>query len=226
MSNENNFNDNNYESDNNGDGFIEDNNLEEDDNNLEEDDNNLEEDDNDNDNNLEEDDEIDNDNDFLEEDDEYEDFNNNTQNLTDFNNNNLINNVIDLEDIDSENFLQKFDKEVKENYISMNHPECFNKNLNEIKILSEIKKENNIIVDNLHKTIPLLTKFEKTKILGIRVKQLNNGGIPFINTSENMIDNYIIACKELEEKKLPFIIERPLPNNTFEYWNIKDLELI
>ena len=32
--------------------------------------------------------------------------------------------------------------------------------------------------------------------------------------------------KELEEKKIPFIIRRPLPNGGSEYWNVSDLELL
>ena len=47
------------------------------------------------------------------------------------------------------------------------------KNLDEIKdLLNVIRDKNNIIVDELHKTIPILTKYEKTRILGIRIKQL------------------------------------------------------
>ena len=139
--------------------------------------------------------------------------------------NNLVNNITDLQDIDSEQFLQKFDNELKEDYVLKYHPECLNKNMNEIKKLAEVKRINGIISDNLHKSIPFLTKFEKTKIIGIRVKQLNLGAKPFISVSENILDNFIIANKELEEKKLPFIIERPIPNNTFEYWYLKDLEI-
>ena len=46
-----------------------------------------------------------------------------------------------------------------------------------------------------------------------------------IYKTENIIDGYLIAEMELKEKKLPFIIRRPLPNQTFEYWKIKDLEI-
>ena len=92
--------------------------------------------------------------------------------------------------------------------------------------MSEIVRDNNNnIIDEFHKTLPILTKYEKTKILGIRLKQLNNGSQPFINIGENIIDNNIIALQELENKKLPFIIVRPLPNRTFEYWKLKDLEV-
>ena len=39
-----------------------------------------------------------------------------------------------------------------------------------------------------------------------------------------MIDGYLIALKELEQKKIPFIIQRPLPNGKSEYWRLRDLE--
>lgn len=82
------------------------------------------------------------------------------------------------------------------------------------------------IIDEQHKTIPILTKYEKTKILGMRVKQLNNGAQPYIVNSEKTIDNYVIALIELEQKKIPFIIQRPLPNNNFEYWKLHDLDIL
>ena len=72
----------------------------------------------------------------------------------------------------------------------------------------------------------MLTKYEKTRILGIRLKQLNNGSLPYIKVAEDILDNLIIAEKELKQKKIPFIIQRPLPNNTFEYWKLEDLEIL
>ena len=60
----------------------------------------------------------------------------------------------------------------------------------------------------------------------MRVKQLNSGTIPYITINEKIIDNYLIAQMELEQKKLPFIIQRPLPNNNFEYWKLQDLDLL
>ena len=88
------------------------------------------------------------------------------------------------------------------------------------------KKVNGIIVDELHKTMPLLTKYEKTKILGMRLKQLNSGCSPYISVNEKIIDNNLIVLMELEQKVLPFIIQRPLPNNTFEYWKLQDLTIL
>ena len=126
-----------------------------------------------------------------------------------------------------EDNLSKFDNELKKNYLLDFHPECISKNFEEIKILSKIVRDkNHLIIDEFHKTLPILTKFEKTKIIGIRTKQLNNGAKPYISVDEKIIDNYIIASMELNEKKLPFIISRPIPNNNFEYWKLQDLEIL
>tara|TARA_B100000900_G_C20582094_1_gene717948 strand:- start:514 stop:1179 length:666 start_codon:yes stop_codon:yes gene_type:complete len=133
----------------------------------------------------------------------------------------------DLEANDSYEFLQKFNKDLKNDFIASNHQECLSKNLDEIKdLMNVIRDKNNIIIDELHKTIPILTKYEKTRILGIRIKQLNNGALPYVKIPEDLLDNFIIAEKELKEKKIPFIIQRPLPNNTFEYWKLEDLEIL
>jgi len=127
----------------------------------------------------------------------------------------------------STEYLQKFNDEINNDYIVTNHPECLNKNFEEIKKLLVVKRnKDNSIVDDLHKTIPILTKYEKTKILGLRVKQLNNNSKPFIDLSDKILDNFIIANMELQKKKLPFIIQRPIPNGSFEYWKLQDLEIL
>jgi DNA-directed RNA polymerase I, II, and III subunit RPABC2 len=135
----------------------------------------------------------------------------------------------DEEDNDEydENYLQKFDNDINKNYITEFHPECLNHNSDEVLKLSKIvRDENNIIIDPLHKTLPFLTKYEKARILGQRAKQIETGSKPFIKVPENIIDSYVIAELELREKKIPFIIKRPIPSGAFEYWNVKDLENI
>ena len=130
-------------------------------------------------------------------------------------------NVEDVGDI------YKLNDEFKMNHILSSHNECLHKNFNEIKELCKVTRDKDgVIIDEMHKTIPLLTKYEKTKILGMRVKQLNNGAQPYIATNEKLIDNYVIALIELEQKKIPFIIQRPLPNNNFEYWKLHDLDIL
>lgn len=133
----------------------------------------------------------------------------------------------DYEDEQDENYLQKFDKEITKNYIMEFHPECLNHNYDEVKALSKVTRdEHNIIIDPLHKTLPFLTKYEQARILGQRAKQIECGAKPLVKVPENIIDSYIIAKLELEQKKIPFIIRRPIPNGGCEYWSLQDLEII
>ena len=130
------------------------------------------------------------------------------------------------EDYD-DSYLQKFDSEVTKNYINDFHPECLIQNYDEItKLTTVVRDSNNIIIDPLHRTIPFLTKYEKARILGQRAKQIETGAKPFISVPENVIDGYVIAELELQQKRIPFIIRRPIPGGAFEYWNIRDLEMI
>ena len=131
------------------------------------------------------------------------------------------------DEYDGDEYLQKFDKDVTKNYIVDVHQDCIIPNHEEIVALSNVtRNKENIIIDDLHRTIPILSKYEKTKILGLRAKQINDGAMPYVNVTPNDIDGYTIAKKELNEKKMPFIIRRPLPNGCSEYWKIKDLEII
>jgi DNA-directed RNA polymerase I, II, and III subunit RPABC2 len=133
----------------------------------------------------------------------------------------------DDEEYDDENYLQKFDETLKTNIIADYHPELKQHNNDEVDVLSNVVRDKNgLIIDPLHRTIPILTKYEKARILGERAKQLNSGATPFIEVEPNLIDGYLIALKEFDEKKIPFIIKRPLPNGGCEYWKLKDLEFI
>ena len=126
-----------------------------------------------------------------------------------------------------ENEFKKLDNGLKKNYLLQYHQETQIHNFDEILSLSKtIRNKKNIIIDELHRTIPILTKYEKTRILGERTKQINNGRKPFVEVENDIIDGYLIACKELEEKKMPFIIRRPLPSGGSEYWHLTDLEVI
>uniref|UniRef100_A0A6C0CPE1 DNA-directed RNA polymerase n=1 Tax=viral metagenome TaxID=1070528 RepID=A0A6C0CPE1_9ZZZZ len=128
---------------------------------------------------------------------------------------------------EDEDYLQKFDREIINNYIADFHPESVAHNFDEVKTMANVvRNEEGIIVDKLHRTIPILTKFEKARVLGIRSKQLNDGAKPFVKHPPNVIDGYTIARMELLQKAMPFIIRRPLPSGGCEYWKIADLELI
>ena len=132
----------------------------------------------------------------------------------------------DDDDVD-DNYLQKFDSETTKNYVNEFHPECLHHNYDEVaKFTAVVRDSNNIIIDPFHKTIPYLTKYERARILGQRAKQIESGAKPLVKVPEHIVDGHIIADLELQQKKIPFIIRRPIPGGAFEYWNLKDLEII
>ena len=124
-------------------------------------------------------------------------------------------------------YLQKFDSELRNDFILNHHPEARTHNYEEVKAMARISRDGRgIIVDPLHKTLPFLTKYEMTRVLGQRAKQLDSGAKSFVKVPLTIIDGYHIAKLELEQKKMPFIIKRPLPNGGVEYWNVSDLEIL
>jgi len=75
------------------------------------------------------------------------------------------------------------------------------------------------------RTIPFLTKYEKSRIIGKRAMQISKGSPPLVEIGdlENPID---IAKKELMERKIPFIIRRPLPDGSYEDWRVDELRIL
>ena len=129
-------------------------------------------------------------------------------------------------------YLRKLKKQrgsVKSKIMLDFHPELKKYSYPEILSLCTIVRnpaKNNQIDDPNHKTIPFLTRYEKARIIGERTKQLNCGAEPFIQlkSGENIVDGYTIAMREFEEKRIPFIVQRPFPNGTSEFWKLQDLE--
>jgi DNA-directed RNA polymerases I, II, and III subunit RPABC2 len=77
--------------------------------------------------------------------------------------------------------------------------------------------------DENHKTYPFVTLYERTKIIGLRANQLSQGARPFIVVPPEVTDVKEIARLEFAQKRLPYIIKRPLPNGTYEFWRLQDL---
>lgn len=71
------------------------------------------------------------------------------------------------------------------------------------------------------KTIPILTKFERARIMGVRLQQLAYGAKPRINT-DTLKTIYEIVEQELVQRKIPFIIRRTLPNGIAEDWKLEE----
>jgi DNA-directed RNA polymerase I, II, and III subunit RPABC2 len=105
------------------------------------------------------------------------------------------------------------------------HPECLLDYMEQVipKIPLQVIPPGGTNVDPYHRTYPFLTNFERTKIIGLRANQISKGSVPFIVIPPHITDVRDIARLELEQKRLPYIIKRPLPNGTFEYWRLVDL---
>jgi DNA-directed RNA polymerases I, II, and III subunit RPABC2 len=114
---------------------------------------------------------------------------------------------------DEENDENNTDEEVEENIIE---------DVDDFKVV-DYRETLTKMYDKKQKiTIPILTKYEKARIIGYRAKQLELGAIPFVDT-KGLVNTIDIVKKELYSKKLPFIIRRPLPDGSYEDWPIQDL---
>lgn len=79
-------------------------------------------------------------------------------------------------------------------------------------------------------TLPWMTKYEFDQVIGLRTMHLSKGAIPLVDVDESFqiksnMELRSIAIEELKNKKLPYIVKRPLPNGRVEYWPVSQLEL-
>ena len=113
--------------------------------------------------------------------------------------------------------------------------ECGREDITE-KEIAEIDKECEIIrnreiitKDILHKKVeitskdnqivigpPMLTRFEKARIMGARTLQLSLGAPVFIEIPKNATTSLEIAMEELKQKVIPIVIKRTLPNGDYQ----------
>ncbi len=66
------------------------------------------------------------------------------------------------------------------------------------------------------------TKYEVVKALAVRASQLSRGAEPFVNVGD-LINVSDIAEKELFERTIPIIIERPFPDGTVIHIKLSDM---
>ena len=135
--------------------------------------------------------------------------------------------VDDDDDDEYEDELQKFKDYQVISSLEKQHPEITQVNYDEVLVLSiVVRNKRGEIIDPLHTTLPILTKYEKARVIGSRAEQINRGAAPSIPIDESIIDGRIIAIMEFENKSIPFIIARPLPSGGIEYWKVHDLEVL
>lgn len=71
-----------------------------------------------------------------------------------------------------------------------------------------------------------MTKYERVKIIGLRAEQLQRGAVPYVEFDKKNFNPIDIAIKEMDARKLPFMICRTLPNGEKEYWRLDDMMIL
>lgn len=71
-------------------------------------------------------------------------------------------------------------------------------------------------------TSKYMTKYERARILGTRALQISMNAPVMVNI-EGETDALKIAHMELRERKIPIIVRRYLPDNSYEDWPLSDL---
>lgn len=91
------------------------------------------------------------------------------------------------------------------------------------EIISEYNPEKNI-------SMPIVTKYELAKILGLRMEQLYRNAPSLINIEALNLDNMVnhekflkIASEEIKQRVIPFMVSRNLPNGKKEYFKLADM---
>lgn len=86
------------------------------------------------------------------------------------------------------------------------------------------------IMEQERVTLPFFTKYEFTALIGARAQQLAEGAKPLVNLEGLLTSSprfvWELAEKEINNKKLPFIIHRQFPNGKAEYWSATELSII
>jgi len=97
------------------------------------------------------------------------------------------------------------------------------------KKIKEIKDREIIEIEQPHEPVeipvekgkitigpPTLTRFEKARITGARALQLSLGAPPFIAIPKTARTSLDIAMEELEQRVIPIVIRRVLPNSDYQ----------
>ena len=100
--------------------------------------------------------------------------------------------------------------------------------MSSVKLIEEFDDVINKYDPAKNRTKAVLSRYEKAKVIGMRIEQLARNAPPCIDVKQysNLHSVTDIAYKELEERKLPFLIARTLPNGTKEYWKLEDLVVV
>lgn len=102
---------------------------------------------------------------------------------------------------------------------------------NSLVIVDDIQKVKDAVEQQKkYVTLPWMTKYEFDQVIGLRTMHLSKGALPLVTLPEGFriqgnMELRDIAIQELRQKRLPYMIKRPLPNGRVEYWPVSSLSL-
>jgi DNA-directed RNA polymerase I, II, and III subunit RPABC2 len=132
-------------------------------------------------------------------------------------------------DSEEENMIRLIDGDASRTELAKMHPLIVVPTDDEMSAVALVvrNQDGQIIDDNHGRTHPWISRFELAAVLGMRAEQLSHGAPPQIELQEGVIDSMEIARMELEEKQIPFVIRRPLPDGEgSEYWPVHELMVL
>lgn len=147
---------------------------------------------------------------------------NETENTSDTESTDEENEIEDEENLDTKS-LEGSDSDSNDDY---NEKIYKYSDISDIYALNDIKvsiKENIRLEGKDRITKPILTKYERVRLIGERVKHLSLGAKPMIKNTLNMSSRKI-AELELKHNVIPIIIVRNVPNGIIEEWKISELK--
>ena len=107
--------------------------------------------------------------------------------------------------------------EFNEAGINIKENEIFHDSKEILSNYEKLKKNN--------RSKPVMSKYERTKIIGVRAQQISEGSIPLIEVPKHLTNTLDIATYELKMRKTPFIVKRNV-GSKIEYWKIEDLTIL
>lgn len=90
------------------------------------------------------------------------------------------------------------------------------------EVKNQKKSNTKEVPKDLRQTTPFMTKYERARVLGTRALHIAMSA-PVMVELEGETDPLRIAMKELKAKKIPIIIRRYLPDQSYEDWAVDEL---
>jgi DNA-directed RNA polymerase subunit K/omega len=122
----------------------------------------------------------------------------------------------DSEEEEEEEVIDKYTRNVLDNYKKMGIRIVEPENLNLREIVTTMVKPIN------RTTSERLSLFEYARVLGERARHIDNGAMPYIDTV-NMSSSEEIAYNEIIQKRLPMAVLRRMGSGMVELWEVKDM---